>query len=630
MRDEPAGGDADADGDGLLDPDGRFASSPSWDIHSPPDTSAGSPWCCLAPIHRLAEWLRLLVAVFGWKFLVLVVFGEHLLKGFLSGSGSNTGGLLVIEGLIYLRLQVGASTKTLLMAVSGSSWSLKPLYGLLSDALVVAGYRRVPWILTTALLSTAAYVCISVGGRDLGPFVLCGCFFFVRMQNAWTDLMVEAAYSEKMRAHPTHASDILTWVWGGIGIATVAGVLVVGPGLDYFDPFALAGVGAPVAFAIVVPAALGWLGEARAPVSCGLHWQLLRGQWQLFACSGVLAVAVLGSCVCTVLGVALGAQAAVAVGGMLAVVGAAAWLLPAGLWRPLVFMFLSSAVCIDTYGFVDNFYLDAATPEESLRNGYPVCVDCPHFSNTFYITVVGIFDASFMMVGSWLFNTWMKDWTYRRALAVTQVLFMLASLVDIVQFQRWNKRLGIPDAVFMVGKHAVQNTCSMLNYMPSAILMSKLCPPGVESTMFSLLAGFGNFGMVVASYLGAYVLSVLGLSEVGNGPVDDFRNAWKACVVNACAPVLLLLLLPVLIPDALISAPLTLGGPAEASEPDVLALTDSEDHVSVAVDDPDPDRVEAAWRWVCDPRRCGRFSPGWPRRPGGPPPPPPTAPQRCS
>lgn len=25
-----------------------------------------------------------------------------------------------------------------------------------------------------------------------------------------------------------------------------------------------------------------------------------------------------------------------------------------------------------------------------------VCVDCPHFSNTFYITVVGIFDASFV------------------------------------------------------------------------------------------------------------------------------------------------------------------------------------------------------------------------------------------
>lgn len=60
----------------------------------------------------------------------------------------------------------------------------------------------------------------------------------------------------------------------------------------------------------------------------------------------------------------------------------------------------------------------------------------------------------------------------------------------------------------------------------------------VESTMFSLLAGFGNFGMVVASYLGAYVLSVLGLSEVGNGPVDDFRcaglTAWESFGLHVC------------------------------------------------------------------------------------------------
>ncbi len=39
----------------------------------------------------------------------------------------------------------------------------------------------------------------------------------------------------------------------------------------------------------------------------------------------------------------------------------------------MLFMFLSSAVSINTYGFVDNFYLDAATPEESLRSGYPAC-----------------------------------------------------------------------------------------------------------------------------------------------------------------------------------------------------------------------------------------------------------------
>lgn len=36
--------------------------------------------------------------------------------------------------------------------------------------------------------------------------------------------MVEAAYTERMQRHPEHSADIVSFVWSGIGIATVAGV----------------------------------------------------------------------------------------------------------------------------------------------------------------------------------------------------------------------------------------------------------------------------------------------------------------------------------------------------------------------------------------------------------------------
>lgn len=41
-------------------------------------------------------------------------------------------------------------------------------------------------------------------------------------------------------------------------------------------------------------------------------------------------------------------------------------LLPAAIWKPLMFMFLANSLSISTAGFVDNFYLDPATEEESL------------------------------------------------------------------------------------------------------------------------------------------------------------------------------------------------------------------------------------------------------------------------
>ena len=106
-----------------------------------------------------------------------------------------------------------------------------------------------------------------------------------------------------------------------------------------------------------------------------------------------------------------------------AITGTAAMaLLPASIWKPMLFMFLSNAMGFSTAGFVDNFYLDSATPEESARTGYPVCEDCPHFSATFYYTVIGVLDQIMMVVGSWVFRTYMRDWTYRTALSVSGLL----------------------------------------------------------------------------------------------------------------------------------------------------------------------------------------------------------------
>lgn len=50
-----------------------------------------------------------------------------------------------------------------------------------------------------------------------------------------------------------------------------------------------------------------------------------------------------------------------------------------------------------------------------------VCVDCPHFSRSFYVTVGGLLEAGCTVLGSVLFNTCLAGSTYRKAFAVTQV-----------------------------------------------------------------------------------------------------------------------------------------------------------------------------------------------------------------
>ena len=41
------------------------------------------------------------------------------------------------------------------------------------------------------------------------------------------------------------------------------------------------------------------------------------------------------------------------------------------------------------------------------RNGF----GCPGFTPTFYYTVIGVVDSLCMMLGTYVFNSYMKEWT---------------------------------------------------------------------------------------------------------------------------------------------------------------------------------------------------------------------------
>jgi len=186
----------------------------------------------------------------------------------------------------------------------------------------------------------------------------------------------------------------------------------------------------------------------------------------------------------------------------------------------------------------------------------PMCANCPHFHATFYYTVIGVADSIFMLIGSYIFTRYLMGSGYIRVLTISQVIICFTSILDVAQYQRWNLDLGLPDWVFMLGKASVQNTLFMINAMPTHILMSKVCPRGVEASVFALLAGFSNFGMTIASYLGAYALTLVGMADIGQGPEDDFSGAWKACLANAIIAPIPLLLLPYLIPHVGMKDPL--------------------------------------------------------------------------
>jgi len=118
-------------------------------------------------------------------------------------------------------------------------------------------------------------------------------------------------------------------------------------------------------------------------------------------------------------------------------------------------------------------------------------------------------------------------------------------------FTRLNVRLGLPDHAFVLGASVLTGIIAQWMWMPGVVIMSQLCPKGMEATMYALLAGCHNLGNTIASNCGALVLELLGCQPSGaNNETAQFKNLWVGSALSIILPMLTLVMIPWLIPDA--------------------------------------------------------------------------------
>lgn len=175
----------------------------------------------------------------------------------------------------------------------------------------------------------------------------------------------------------------------------------------------------------------------------------------------------------------------------------------------------------------------------------------PHFDRAFYLAWTAIIGSLFGMLGVSLFQMILSKRTYRLAFWSTTVLQVAAAIIDIAIVMRWNLRIGISDKLFYVlGDSMLQEVIDMMDFMPAVVLTSKLCPIGVESTVYALLAGFSNFGRSVGSSLGVLALDIAGIKTPKEGACNFDNLALLLIISHVVLPLLTVPLTFVLIPKA--------------------------------------------------------------------------------
>ncbi|KAG8379581.1 hypothetical protein BUALT_Bualt07G0103800 [Buddleja alternifolia] len=196
------------------------------------------------------------------------------------------------------------------------------------------------------------------------------------------------------------------------------------------------------------------------------------------------------------------------------------------IWRPCLYMYLSLAVSLHIHEGMFYWYTDAK--------------DGPSFSKEVVgsISAVGAVGS---FLGILLYQNAFKNHPFRQTLFWAQSLYGASGMLDLVLVSRINLRFGVPDYLVVVIDAAISHMISRLKWMPLLVLSSKLCPSGIEGTFFALLMSIDHIGEFTASWSGGVLLQLLKVTRT------TFDNLWLAILVRSIfrvLPIGILFLIP--------------------------------------------------------------------------------------
>jgi len=476
------------------------------------------------------SWLNTLKDVYGASILMTIVLVSHLCVRFIPVS--------VTIGY-YLREFGGvkAAEVQAYKAVARAPYAMSPLFGYLSDALHFRGYNKAPYIAFSSVVAMGAYAVVGfspVGLLSL-PMVILG-FVTMNLQMEYCGLLVRAKYAEKLKENPDYSTDLISFVQGGGTIATLlsqimAALIIQNYGTRYV--FAVCVLPAMLPLYPAMTNLLQEKPEENAPC-CGLSKGTSKyGKKYLTLCIFMGFEAIFLMC----LGMMENSLTRCVLGLVASVFLAIGFIIftPRMIAKVAIFFLLICICSLSNSGAEYYFYTDTAEQ-------YP---EGPHFSAMFYLTVRSFVRSSCLFIGMYAYNRWLRDCKYKIGYLIGIGTTMCVRFARLLIFSRWNIRLGIPDTVFTLTLDALSAMFGELISLPNQILMSHLCPKGLESTVFAFMAGAFMMGGQVGTFLGAYLLKQLGVEPQGAAMESrQFDNLWVAELLSAvaCIPPLIMML----------------------------------------------------------------------------------------
>jgi len=435
--------------------------------------------------YRFRYWYESMKETFGTPFLGLVatVYCVQGLKSFSK---------LALNYLLKDVLKLQPTSSQALIATAGIPWGIKPLYGIISDSFPLFGYRRRSYLFVCAVLSIVAHVGLSTKSGTSTAVTVTSLLLVTNLSTAVSDVVIDARVVEMSRLDPVNgANDLQSLSWSMMSMGGIIGSILAGPATDHLGPrmvFALAAIGPILILLFTI-----YMKEEPVVVSATKQrrhknrhcWNTAREQ-SLLLFDSMKAPLV---------------------------------------WKSAVWIFLSNAIAPGFHQISFYYMTDVLqfTPE--------------------FLGGIGAVGYLFLMLGTVVYHSWFRATPFRSMLYYAQIGLALVSLLDIVLVTRWNLKLGISDQWFVLGDEILTDVVSRLKSMPIFVLCAKLCPPGVEGSLFALLMSTSNCSRSISSYWGALLCYWMGIQK------GHYEHLWLAVLVRSVLKLVPIFLLSCFIPD---------------------------------------------------------------------------------
>jgi len=418
---------------------------------------------------------------------------------------------LAIGYLLKDEMRLEPTVSQVLTTTMATPWAVKPLFGMLSDSRPLFGYHRRSYLVCCAAASAVAFIWLSIRVVSHSIVIVTLLLLVTNLSAAFNDVIIDARMVEVARLDPANgASDLQSLSRIALSAGGILGSLLAGPATHRLGPrgvFFAAAVGP----CVIIAVALAMTEERRDASTAGACWPTATKQARLLW--GAVRHPVI--------------------------------------WRSVLWIFLATAI-------------SPGYPQVSFYFATDILLFNPEF-----LGICGAVAWAVLLLGTAVYNSWLTAVPFRRILFWAQIGVAVASLLNLLLVTRANLTVGISDKVFVLGDEVLEDIVGRLKSMPVLVLCAKLCPKGVEGTMFALFMSIMNLASAAATYWGAAVCAAMG---IGRG---RYGNLWAAILLRGVLkflPVFFLFLIPEGDPEGEVAA-LTATLPSKCGSGDDAART---------------------------------------------------------